>query len=524
MKKMLSLLIIVLMCVSMFSFAYAENSAVYEYEVQEDGTLIITGYHRYGSDRSIVIPEEIDGICVTAIGAEAFYNNDLESVTIPNGITMLYGNPFYLGGMNLQFVISKDHPTLALIDGVLFSKADKRLICFPGSKEAIKNYTVPNGIEIIADRAFYSTDLSTIVLPETLVSIGVESFRFCDNIVKLHIPDSVTHIGDDAFSDCDELDEINISMGLLTMGENPFRGTKITPSVPKNHPVFRSVDGALYNKKENKLIAFPLGEYITEFTVAKGTLSIGDYAFYSVGYLKSVKLPEGLIEIGDYAFEYCAMLNNVSIPKSVKTLGEYAFAGCEDMESISIPNGVVTIPDGLFSGCSLLEDISLPNSLRAIGNYAFANCGSFRLDSLSIPEGVETIGKNAFAKCSADSIYVPETIKQIGSGAFSDTGLTTMELPSNISSISDSLFAGCDHLESITIPNNVTAIGSKAFADCPLLQSVELPQGIQTIADDAFEGSNNVSLIVSSGSYSEEYAKAHKLDYGCPGDNDWLFQ
>lgn len=531
MKKRLFLLSFVFMLMSIFSFTYAEDVNNYEYEIQEDGTLIITDFYRWYSSYlanpsahtpTLVIPEEIDGMQVTAIGPDAFENCSLELITIPHGITTIYGNPFR-DSSKLAFDVPKDHPTLALIDGVLFSKPDKRLICFPKTKDSIKNYTVPEGIQIIGDHAFYGSSLSTITLPSSLVSIGTESFMYCDKISKVSIPDSVTTIGDFAFSYCDQLREINIPMSLTSIGVNPFRSTKVSPSVPKNHPVFNSVDGALYNKKENKLIAFPLGAYITEFTVAKGTKSIGDYALYSVGYLKQVILPDGLIEIGDYAFAKCATLNNVSIPKTVKTLGNYAFAYCEDIESIIIPDGVTYIPDGLFYECSLLGNITLPKNITAIGNKAFTNCWCIK--EISIPQTVESIGDEAFAKCERiKSITLPKNLKYLGKGAFAYSGLKTIELPTSILVIADSLFSGCENFESIKIPHGITEINSNAFANCPLLQSVDIPGTVQKIADDAFEKSNNVALIVESGSYAEEYAKEQQMDYSCPGDNDWLFQ
>ena len=91
-------------------------------------------------------------------------------------MTSIGANPF-LGCYALErIIVSPEHAALATIDGVLFSKADKRLICYPTvRKEA--SYTVPKGIRIIGDYAFaVCSSLTSITLPESVTSIGEKAF------------------------------------------------------------------------------------------------------------------------------------------------------------------------------------------------------------------------------------------------------------------------------------------------------------------------------------------------------------
>lgn len=60
----------------------------FKYEVDEEGEVTITR-HR-GTDEDVVIPDEIGGLPVTAIGAYAFREcTNLTSIHLPNSITTI---------------------------------------------------------------------------------------------------------------------------------------------------------------------------------------------------------------------------------------------------------------------------------------------------------------------------------------------------------------------------------------------------------------------------------------------------
>ena len=128
------------------------SSGEYEYIMLADGTASITGY--LGEDEALLLPAELDGRRVTAIGDRAFYwCSSLTSVVIPDGVSAIRRNPF-VGCEQLEAVlVSPDHPALETIDGVLFSKADKRLVWYPMTKSA-SSYAIPGGTAVIGDYAF----------------------------------------------------------------------------------------------------------------------------------------------------------------------------------------------------------------------------------------------------------------------------------------------------------------------------------------------------------------------------------
>ena len=101
---------------------------------------------------------------VTGIGDRAFYScGNLAGVTIPDSVADVGANPFVCCDELREIGVSPDHPYLEITDGVLFSKPDKRLICYPCAFAA-PDYTVPGGTRNIGGSAFvYSTSLESRV-------------------------------------------------------------------------------------------------------------------------------------------------------------------------------------------------------------------------------------------------------------------------------------------------------------------------------------------------------------------------
>ena len=71
---------------------------------------------------------------------------------------------------------------LETIDGVLFSKSDKRLVTYPCAFTD-SEYAIPQGITNIGDSAFSCSDrLTTVTIPDSVTFIGNEAFSFCSSL------------------------------------------------------------------------------------------------------------------------------------------------------------------------------------------------------------------------------------------------------------------------------------------------------------------------------------------------------
>ena len=198
----------------------------YVYSLLDDGTAEIISYK--GIVEDVEIPDSLDGITVTGIGKYAFFANKfiervsipdsvihigyspfihserLEQITIPDSVTGIDGNPCCNCTSLTEILVSPDHPYLEVKDGVLISKPDKRLVCYPGGLEA-ETYTVPDGIQVIGDHAFFGCKfLEEITIPNSVTSIGQGAFSF-SNLTNLLLTDNVRSIGEKAFYCCNSL-------------------------------------------------------------------------------------------------------------------------------------------------------------------------------------------------------------------------------------------------------------------------------------------------------------------------------
>ena len=67
----------------------------------------------------------------------------------------------------------------------------------------LTSVTIPNSVTSIGNSAFlYCSGLTSVTIPNSVTSIGVEAFGVCNSLSSINIPDSVTSIGDNAFCEC----------------------------------------------------------------------------------------------------------------------------------------------------------------------------------------------------------------------------------------------------------------------------------------------------------------------------------
>ncbi len=575
MKKILAALLLLSLIMTFAGFAPAEESGVEpkehfcgdcRYIILEDGTAEIAWYA--GGSENLTVPEQLDGIPVTSIGEGAFsYCYTLISVVIPDGVTRIGNgafasciqlasvtfpdsvaeigtNPFTFCSNLTDINVSSGHPYLAAIGSVLFSKPDKRLICYPRSVKA-NSYVIPNGIRIIGDYAFYDNgSLTTVTIPDSVVCIGNGAFYSADSLTTVTIPDSVTEVGSNPFKDCRELTNLYVS---------------------PDHPYLAMYDGVLFSKPDRRLICYPRSFREKSYTVPDGTEIIGNEAFYNCSSLISFTIPDSVTSIGDFAF-YGSFITSVTIPDSITSIGANPFADCSMLTEINVSSGhpvLAVIDDVLISKPDMRlvsfpidsggESVVVPEGIRIIGDYAFDNCRNVM--AVTIPDGVTVIGKRAFNSCSSlTTLNIPSSVTGIGEYAFSGcSSLLSITIPDSVSRISDFAFSYSSSLASVTIPGNLMSIGKSAFAydgslafvviqdgvkligerafcDCSSLASVIVPESLTGIGLNAFAVYRNkryipnpaLTLIVPADSLTEQYCRKYGYSYDYTDAFDWL--
>ncbi len=210
-----------------------------------------------------------------------------------------------------------------------------------------------------------SGKLKSIVIPDSVTSIGDSAFSGYVALTDIAIPAGVTHIGDRAFQDCGSLTDIVIPDGVTGIGDWAFYGCRS----------------------------------LTDMIIPGGVTHIGDYVFEDCSSLTSIVIPGGVTHIGDYAFRDCISLTGIAIPESVTSIGDYAFENCDSLTDIVIPGGVASMGNGAIRYCSRLTNVTISNGVTNIGWSAFSLCSS--LKSVVIPAGVTVIDDYAFENCSS---------------------------------------------------------------------------------------------------------------------------
>ncbi len=395
MKKFLVMVLaVMLICVGIISVSSAENN-LFTYTKLDDGTIEITKTDRKIKDG--VIPAEIDGLKVTSIGSSALIYcenltdvvipdtvkvikvaafrgcKNLKTVTIPNSVTTIEEAAFCDCAKLTSFIIAPDHPVYVFNNNMLIDKNEMTLLQYTGKKA--EPYEVYWGIRRIGNGAFESTKLNSIVIPNSVTSIGDYAFRLMSNLKEISLPNSFSSIGFQTFFRNTSLTTIRIPASVTEIGTGCFDWcSKLkTIEIDPENATFEMNGNLLINKKE-KMVCCHLDYDTGSLEIPEGIESIQTNAFENNKKLKEIILPDTMKDIGSSAFKFCTGLTSVRLPNGIEAIESYTFQYCKALKSIIIPEGVKRIELCAFQDCTSLTEVVIPDSVTKIDSYAFTGC------------------------------------------------------------------------------------------------------------------------------------------------------
>ncbi len=324
-------------------------------------------------------------------------------------------------------------------------------------------------------------DLESVDIPESVVSIGAFAFKVCVSLEEIKMTDKLESIGDTAFKDCRSLKSFVVPKGVKDIGDAVFNGcTSLVEIVVENGNQYFTSDkfGALLDRKQTRILQYPIGSHRMTYQMADSVKTIEGYAFERATWLENVKFSTSLESIGGYAFQGSSIKKADLSGTELKEIGAFAFNDTK------------------------LTEVKLCAALEKIGNSAFGWCSS--ISEVTIPSGVKEIGSSAFYRCFSVTKYVVEEGNEFYTsvdGVLFDKEKTTLiqypmskadkeyTVPDGVVVIKSNAFIGAVNLESVAIPDSVENIESMAFYDSWLLAKVDyIGETPKYIAHNAFEG------------------------------------
>lgn len=286
------------------------DDGLFFYYENDDGTLTIThagerwhgpqGNQHWGACCSyvgdIVIPEEIDGKTVSAVGKAAFWRSDITSLKLPN--------------------------TPKLIDEDAFREC-----------HYVKQLTIPASVDSIGPCAFNLWD-------------ALESVTIEDSPNVLHTGHGGSYVNSSIFSDQPLLKKAYVGRNH----KSPLYGSMgwETNLFGRSH-----VEEITYGDYVTEIQKHELIECnsLKKVNLGKDITSIGDLAFSGCDLLSSIDLPATLTSIGVEALSWCP-IETIRIPASVATIGKDAFK-LTAMKNIYCYGTIPAVCNGwLFEGVS----------------------------------------------------------------------------------------------------------------------------------------------------------------------------
>lgn len=441
----------------------------------------------------------------------------------------------------------------------------------PGAGNAHQNVAVQIGDEIYtADAGLAATAPRSYFIDKTeqgwsyyqTVEGGIKLFQYDGLEEQVVIPSTVngmtvTTIGEGALyygvgSSQAEIKSITIPATVTEIGDYAFvrSGTLEAIYVDEANEYFSSEDGVLFDKKKERLIAYPTSK-TGAYTVPSTVKTIGAYAFSDMSAIESIQIPGSVSLIEGRAFADCLNLRKIQFLGNAPLIEDYAFYWVKatayypaddtiwteeiranyngtitwkewrEGESLDVPGEGEDEVGNTTGGAGNGSGIGNNESESSTGGYGTgSNAQNHEFEnSTGTNENGNSTEKNELGNGSGNT-GAENTIQigshlQIGALEYRIVGENEVEVTAlistkkkvtiqktvsymgttyNVTGIADKAFKD-SKITQITIGNNIKIIGKSAFEGCKKLTQVTIGSNVTKIGKNAFKNCKKLKKV-----------------------------
>ena len=395
----------------------------------EDGTGYLIKKYKKTYDY-IRLPESYNDKPIVGMLASSFISSSFKEIYIPDTYVDFTQSAFHSVTSIKGYYVNDTHPIYKSVDGLLYSKDETALFAFPLGIRG--EYTIKDGVKVIKEGAFQTSNIEKVTLPESVEVIEKSAFELAKRLRTINIPSKVTEISESCFDTCSVLKNITFNEGLEKINYRGF---------------------------------WQCGN-IAEITFPASLKEIGESAFEGLNGVENLVFTEGLETIGDFAFAYAGIgIETITFPSTLKYIGKYAFMENYVLKELNFVEGLEVLDEGAFFYNTNLRTVTIPSTLKSIGFDCFTSSDS-KFDTLIVSEDNPTfslVDGILFSKDQKTIVFCPAK-KTFENGIYT--------VPNGVERIEDHAFYNNSSLRKVILPTSLKEIGKSPFYVCNL-QEIE---------------------------------------------------
>lgn len=239
--------------------------------------------------------------------------------------------------------------------------------------DSMKKLTVGDDVKRIPANTFMNSKLESVTFGTSVSEIAGSAFMNCQNLKSIVIPESVVTIGKQAFEGC-VFDEVAFNANAISSSE-----------------------------------AFS-GSTINDLNIGNNVRKIADATFKDCS-IETISIPDNVTEIGKEAFAYCGC-KSVKLGNSVSIIGKEAFNSYgygygDGLETIEVPESVKYIGSKAFNVSRQIIFAGTPETIEKDGFYSW---GGVQLRHIFMPDPNEWCSANiGEMRLTYDNLFVNDT-------------------------------------------------------------------------------------------------------------------